>query len=237
MILVHRLAAVAAMATLGLATFAGCSSDSSPSAEGAGPSAQEALDEAKAGLDATSGVRLSLATDDTLDTSAFLKDASGVVTTEPAFEGTASGQLSGIPASDVPIISVDGEVYANVLGGWRSFDPDTLCAPDPALLLDPEGGIGALLASATDVSAGTSQRAADDNTVIVTPYDATVPGTAITGLLPCAPGESFEATFTLTDDGLLRSADLTGQFFEGAGDITYTVTIDAYDVTQEISAP
>ncbi|CAN5399846.1 hypothetical protein BH11ACT8_BH11ACT8_04540 [soil metagenome] len=238
--LAHRIGAAAAVATLSLASFTACSgSDGNATNGGGGDSAtpQEVLDAAKAKLDETSGVRLSLSTDDTLDVAAFLKSADGVVTTAPAFEGKASGSLSGIPASDVPIISVDGKLYANVLGGWRDFDPTTLCAPDPALLLDPEKGISPVLGTAEDITAGTSQRAEDDNTVIVTPYTATVPGAAIKNILPCAPGYSFDARFTIADDGSLRSAVLTGQFFEGGDDITYTITVDDYDVNQEITAP
>ncbi len=241
MTLAHRLGAAAALTTLSLASLTGCSgSDGGDSGGGGGEDAatpQQVLDTAKATLDETSGVRLSLTTDDSLDVAAFLTSAKGVVTDAPAFEGTASGQLSGIPANDVAIISVDGKLYANVLGGWRDFDPTTLCAPDPALLLDPEAGIGAVLSTAEDVTAGDAQRADDDNTVIVTPYTATVPGSAIVNILPCAPGDSFDAELTITDDGALRSAVLTGQFFEGGDDITYTITIEDYDVQQEISAP
>ena len=64
-----------------------------------------------------------------------------------------------------------------------------------------------------------------------------VPGDAVQNLLPCAPGEQFTASFTLGADGRLRSADLTGEFFEDAGELTYTVAIDKYDVDQEISKP
>lgn len=237
-ILRRTTAAAALVLTASLVTA--CSGDD----EGGGTSAtadeatpEEALAAAKSALDATSGVQLTLATDDTPDSDAYLSEASGVITADPqAFEGTASGTFEGVPASDVEIVSVDGKVYAQIFGGFQDFDlPE--CVPDPAGLLDPETGFGTVLTEAQQVSRGEAVRGGADNSEILTPFTATVPGDAVQNLLPCAPGAEFVATFNLDDEGLLQTADLQGEFFPGGGELTYTIAVEQYDVEQDITAP
>jgi lipoprotein LprG len=220
---------------LGLAVPLAACSDDEPETPDADPA--EVLAGAEARLDETSGVRLSLSTDDQPGVADYLTDAEGVVTADPpAFEGEGSGAFSGIPVQGVGIIAVDGSVYADAFGSFEDFDlPE--CVPDPAGLLDPETGIATLLAEATDATAGDSERGGADNDEVLTPYTATVPGTAVQNILPCAPGDTFDARFTIDDRGELRSVDLTGEFFEGDGELTYTIAVDEYDVEQEITAP
>lgn len=244
----HKAAAVALAVTVSLGLSAGlaaCSDDDADPSQNAEADAdgdgevtpEEVLAFAKERLDETSGVELSLSTDDELRADAFLSDATGVVVADPpAFEGTASGSFQGFPASGVGIISVDEQVYAALLGDFTEFDlPD--CVPDPAGLLDPESGFATVLTAAAEVTAGEPVRGGDDNDEVRTPYTATVPGDAVQNLLPCAPGAEFATTFEIDEDGALRAADIEGEFFEGGGDITYSIDIDAYDVEQEIVAP
>ncbi|CAN5312651.1 hypothetical protein BH09ACT12_BH09ACT12_14070 [soil metagenome] len=237
MTLMRRIAAVSTLALLALPlTACGGDDPSDPGSDSASP--EEVMAAAKTALDETSGVKLSLSTEDERADGDFLKSAEGVITDAPAFQGTAGGRFLGFNAEDVEVRSVDGDFYINApIIGWDTYDPAELCAPDPATLLDPEGGVSTVLVTATDLAAGDQRRAEDDNSVIVTPYTATVPGAAVKALLPCAPGNSFDASFTIDDDGRLRAADLTGEFFSGGGDITYTITISAYGVAQEITAP
>ncbi len=238
MILTRRIAAGAVVALLAL-PLAACSDDNSSDASGDGdPTPADVLTQAKGILDATSGVELSLSTQDERPDGDFLKSAEGVITDTPAFQGIAGGRFLGFNAEDVEVRSVDGDFYVKApIIGWDTYDPAELCAPDPATLLDPDTGVSNVLVAATDLVAEDQRRAQDDNSVIVTPYTATVPGAAVKSLLPCAPGDSFEAVFAIDEEGRLRSADLTGEFFSGGGEITYTIAISAYDVAQEITAP
>ena len=97
--------------------------------------------------------------------------------TRPAFQGTAGGRFLGFDAEGVEVRSVDGDFYVNApIIGWDTYDPAELCAPDPATLLDPDTGVSGVLVAATDLEAGEQRRAEDDNSVVVTPYTATVPG-------------------------------------------------------------
>jgi lipoprotein LprG len=229
----RRLGPAAALLALAL-PLAACSDDGSETPD-ADPT--QVLSDAEARLDETSGVRLSLSTDDQPGVADYLTEAQGVVTADPpAFEGEGSGAFSGIPVQGVGIIAVDGTVYANAFGGYDDFElPE--CVPDPAGLLDPDTGIATLLAEATDPTAGDSERGGADNDEVLTPYTATVPGTAVQNILPCAPGDTFDARFTVDDQGELRSVELTGEFFEGDGELTYTIDVTEYDVQQEITAP
>ncbi len=180
MTLTRRIAAGAAVVLLALPLTA-CGGDDDPdgSSDG-GATPEEAMATAKAALDETSGVELSLSTQDERADGDFLKNAQGVITDAPAFQGTAGGRFLGFDAEDVEVRSVDGDFYVNApIIGWDTYDPAELCAPDPATLLDPDTGVSNVLVAATDLSAGDKRRAEDDNSVIVTPYDATVPGTAV----------------------------------------------------------
>lgn len=245
MTLVHRLATGVALATLSLTSLAGCSGDDGAGgndkadSDGDGKSSpEEVMVYAKELLDGTTGVKLSLSTDDDPDTAAFLRSAEGTITDQPAFDGVASGRFQGFDASDVGINSIDGTFRVDVpLAGWQEFDPSDLCAPDPALLLDPDSGVSSVLTASQGLEEGGSERGGPDNQEVLTAYTGTVPGDAITNILPCAPGDDFGAKFTINADGYLRQAELTGEFFSGAGDITYTIDINEYDVDEEISAP
>jgi lipoprotein LprG len=234
-----RATAAAVLALAVSTSLAACSGGDDEPGGGGGPEGEptEVLAAAKERLDSTSGVELTLSTDDEPATDAFLSEATGVITADPAaFEGTASGTFSGLPASDVQIVAVDDVVHANLFGDFTEFDlPD--CVPDPSGLLGAETGFSTVLTAATDVSEGDSVRGGADNDQVLTTYTGTVPGTAVQNILPCAPGEQFDATFTVDDDGALTSADLTGEFFEGTGEITYAIDVTAYDVDEEITAP
>ncbi|MGA8845716.1 MAG: LppX_LprAFG lipoprotein [Nocardioides sp.] len=236
MTLSRRFAAGAAAALLALPLAACGNGDASSDQTEMTPA--QVMSRAKNFLDETSGVELSLSTQDERSDGDFLKSAEGVITDAPAFQGVAGGRFLGFNAEDVEVRSVDGDFYINApIVGWDVYDPAQLCAPDPATLLDPDLGVANLLVAATDLAVSEPRRAADDNSVVVTPYAATVPGSAVKSLLPCAPGESFDAVLAIDEDGRLRSADLTGEFFSGGSEVTYTIAITAYGVAQEITAP
>ena len=243
--LAHRLAAGTALGVLALTSITACSgsegaagnSEADDDGDGEATPA-EVLGYAKSLLDSTTGVELTLATDDDPDTDAFLKSAEGVITTQPAFEGTAAARVAGISASDIGVNSVDGLFQIDLpVVGWTEYDPAELCAPDPAALLDPDTGVSSVLTGAEDLEVGDTERGGPDNSEVLTAFTGTVPGDTVTNILPCAPGDSFDARFTINEDGYLRAAEVTGEFFSGSGDITYTIDLEKYDVDQEITVP
>ncbi|GAA3538460.1 LppX_LprAFG lipoprotein [Nocardioides daeguensis] len=194
---------------------------------------------AKELLDGTSGIEVSLSTGDDPGTD-YLSAASGTIVADPpAFEGSVAGRVSGFEASSIDVVSVDGTLWidAPIIGWTDKYQPEALCAPDPAELLDPSSGVSSVLTSSTGVKAGKSERGGKDNKEIFHTYAGTATGDSIRKILPCAEGDAFEATYRVDDSGYLRTARLTGTFFPDSEPMTYTIDVTAYDVEKDISAP
>ena len=233
-----RRRALAALLTLPvlLATAACGGGDDGPAADGQSPT--EVLDEARATLDETSGVRLSLTTDDLPEGVTGLTSAIGVATRAPAFDGAFKVILSGTEF-EVPVIAVDDTVYAQIplTPGYSDVDPAEYGAPDPAALITPDRGFSSLLPVTEDLEEGESVRGGADNSEILTTYTGTIPGEAMANVIPSSSGDTFDASYLVTDDGELREAELTGVFYPDSEEMTYTVTFEDYGTEQEITAP
>lgn len=212
----------------------GCSGDDSRAEPDADPA--EALAAAKTVLDETSGVLITLSTEELSEGVDGLLRAEGYGTHDPAFDGEIVVRYAGIEPT-VPVVAVDGTVYAQVplTVGWSEVDPAEYGAPDPAGLMDPETGFSSLLAETADLEQGEQVRGGEDNRDVLTTYSGTVAGDVVAGIIPSAEGD-FEATYTLSDDDELRSMELTGDFY-GAGAMTYTITFDDYGAEPSITAP
>ena len=212
----------------------GCSDDGSGSS---GSSPEEVMASAKSALDDTSGVSISLTTDDLPEGVTAIKTATGVGTHDPAFEGSFTVVLSGTEFN-VPIVAVDGKVYAQIplTPGWSDVDPEDYGAPDPARLMSTDAGLSSLLTSTDDLEEGESVRGGENNDEVLTEYTGTVPGDAVGNVIPGASGD-FDATYTVSDDGELREAVLTGVFYPGTDPMTYTLGFEDYGTDKDITAP
>jgi lipoprotein LprG len=234
-----RLRLLAAPLVLGL-TLGGltaCNDDSKGDDDTAGATA--ALAAAKKTLDDTSGVNISMSTDDLPKGVTGITAADGTGIHPSAFEGTFKLSVSGLPA-DADVIAVEGKTYAKnslLLPDWTEIDPSDYGAPDPAKLMDPDGGFSGLLSAAEDVKTGDSVRGGEDNKEILTEYTGTISSDAVKALIPAAEGD-FSFTYTISDDDELREAVLKGAFY-GAdeGDVTYTLMLDDYGTEKDITAP
>jgi lipoprotein LprG len=233
------------LAVTGLAACSG-GSDESPSSnkeldadDDGEVTPEEVMEGAKKHLDETSGVTVELSTGDDPDVD-YLSAATGTIVADaPAFEGTVSGRVSGFDASGINVISIDGTLYveAPVIGWTDDYQPDELCAPDPALLLDPDTGVGNVLTSSEDLEQGDTERGGEDNKEVLTSYSGTAPGDAIREVLPCAEDDAYDVTYRVDGDGKVRSVDMTGTFFPDSEPVTYAIEVTEYDVTKDISAP
>lgn len=234
-LVVRRVLAALLSGVLALVLVA-CSGGDDPAADEQSP--EEVLAAAADTLAQTSGVELSLSTDDLPAGVSGVRGAKGVATSAPAFDGTLSLMLAG-SGFEVPVIAVDGKVYARIplTPGWNEVDPGEYGAPDPAGLVDPETGFGSLLVLTENVEATESVRGGEDNDEVLTGYTGTVPGAAVKKVIPSASGESFDAEYLVTDTGELRSAMLTGVFYPDSEPMTYTVTLQEYGSEKEIVAP
>ena len=229
----RRTAALAAAVLTALA-LTSCT-DASSSAGDESP--EDVLAAAKAKLDETSGVNLTLTTDDLPSDVTGVEKASGIGTHDPAFDGSITVVLSG-QAFEVPVVSVDDKVYVQLplTPGWQDIDPGDYGAPDPARLMSDDAGFSSLLPATTDVEKGDSVRGGSDNSEVLTEYTGTVSGDVVKNVIPTASGD-FDATYTVSDDGELREADLTGVFYKDSDSMTYTVTFDDYGTDKDITAP
>jgi lipoprotein LprG len=233
---------LAAPLVLALALTATACSDDDDSGDGgagSGKTPAEVLAAAKKNLDDTSGVAVTLSTKDLPDGVTGISAAKGTGVHPAAFEGSFDLSVNGLPAT-ADVIAVGGTTYAKnslLLPDWTEIDPADYGAPDPAKLMDPDGGFSGLLAQATGVEAGEQVRGGSDNKEILTEYTGTVPSDAVAALIPDAAGD-FDFTYTISDDDQLRQAVLTGAFYgEEAGDVTYTLTLDDYGTEKQITAP
>jgi lipoprotein LprG len=205
-------------------------------AEEASASPEEVLSAAKAELDETSGVRITLATEKLPPTVDGILRAEGVGTHDPAFEGDLKVASGGITA-DVPVVAAQGKVFAKLpfTTKFVEVDPAAYAAPDPADLMEPEGGLSSLLTAVEGVEEGEQVRSGED---VLNSYTGTVPGDVVAGVIPSAtPEADFDARFTVDDDDRLREAVLTGAFYPQADEVTYTITFEQYDTTANITLP
>ena len=209
-----------------------CSSDS----EDEGLSPTEVLAEAKKTLDETSGVHVVLATEKLPAGISGIVSADGIGTHPPAFEGDLKIATNGITA-DAEVVAVDDTVYAKLpfTTEFAEVDPAEYGAPDPADLMAPEGGLSSLLTAVESPEEGKPVR---EGKTVLTEYSGTVPGDVVAAIIPSAPADTgFAATFTITEDNVLNQAEITGPFYPGTDDVTYTIDFDQYDTEREIAAP
>ena len=230
----HRSRATLRLTAALLATSAvlvGCSDSEEPKT-----SPEDTLAAAKGNLDETSGVRIGLSTKKLPTGVSGLLAADGVATHAPAFQGDIKVSASGVTA-DAAVVAVDGVVHAKLpfTSKFVQIDPGDYGAPDPADLMEPEGGLSSLLTAARDVQ---EQDKVRQGKVVLSSYTATVPGTAVAAVIPSATASAdFDATFTVNDDDQLARTVLTGPFYPQAANVTYSITFDDYGIQRNIAAP
>jgi len=226
---------LAACVALVAGGVAGCSGDQKSVSDER--SLDEVMELAKTTLDETSGVNLSLKTTDLPSGVTGVKEATGVGAHPPAFEGSLTVVLTGTDFK-VPVIAVDDKVYAQIplTPGWSDVDPADYGAPDPAQLMSPDAGFSSLLPATEDLEEGDSVRGGEDNREVLTEFTGTVPDDAVRNILPGATGD-FDATYTITEDGELREAVLTGVFYPNTESMTYTIGFEDYGTEKKITAP
>jgi lipoprotein LprG len=232
-----RLVAAPLVLALALGALAACSGDDSGGNDNGNP--EDALAAAKKTLDETSGVNVELTTKDLPGGVTGISSAEGTGVHPSAFQGTFKLSVNGLPA-DADVIAVEGKTYARnslLLPDWTQIDPADYGAPDPAKLMDPDGGFSGLLSAAEDVKEGDSVRGGKDNKEILTEYTGTISSDAVSALIPAAEGD-FSFTYTISDDDELREAVLKGAFYgKDHGDVTYTLNLDDYGTQKDIQAP
>lgn len=228
--------ALASAVAIGLAglSLSACSDDE-PAGDDSSP--EEVMELAKTTVDETSGLSITISTDDLPDGITGIEAAEGVATHEPAFEGSITVPVLG-NSLEVPVVAVDGTVYAELplTSGYQEVDPSEYGAPDPAQLMSTDEGFSSLLTATTDLEAGESVRGGSDNKEVLTEYTGVVPGSAVANVIPSADGD-FDVTYSITAEGELREMVLTGVFYPDSDEMTYTLEFDDYGTEPDITAP
>jgi lipoprotein LprG len=196
----------------------------------------KALAAAKKHFDDAASVHLNLSTNSKPSSGDAVLGADGTLTHQPAFDGKVKVLLSGFNA-DVPIVAVGGKVYAKLplTPKYATIDPSEYGAPDPAEFADTDKGISGLLLKMKGVKKAGSERVGKQ---VVTRYAGTLAGSLVAPIIPSADDSgTYDTVVGLDQDDRLVTLDVTGEFFSGGGDETYTISFDDYDKSVKITAP
>ncbi len=208
----------------------GCGGDDSPTSD---LTPDERLAEARESFDAAEFISFTLSSDDLPDDIDALISATGTGNHDPAFDGEIKVQT----AFDItaPLIAVDDEVYVKLpFSDWSTIDPASYGAPDPAQLLNDEGGISSLFTATEDPEEGDETR---DGETVLTDINGTIPGEAMKTVFPSSGNDAFDVTYTLTDDNDIDSLEIGGPFYGDSEDVTYSITLNLDADEVDIQAP
>lgn len=231
----RRTAFVAAGAFALALSLTGCGG-SSGGGSGVTTDPTSALATAKTKFDAASSVHFTMSTTSKPSKGDAVLGADGTLTHQPAFEGSVKALYIGITA-DIPIVSVDGKVYAKLpfSSGYAKINPAEYSAPDPATFDDPAAGISGLLNKLEGAKKSGQKR---DGKQIVTTFTGTLPGSPVAPIIPSASASgTYKTVVGINGDGQIVTLSVTGSFFSANGDVTYDLAFDSYGKDVTITKP
>jgi lipoprotein LprG len=218
---------------LPLSALSACGgSDSPPKTE----SVHDVLAKAKKQFDDARSVHLTLSTDATPKSGDAVLGAQGSLTHQPAFEGQVTVVLGGFNA-DVPVVAVDGKVYAKLplTPKYVPIDPAEYGAPNPADFADPDKGISGLLLELDGAKKTDRKR---EGSQLLTIYSGTLDGSLVDPIIPSADTAStYKTSVGIDDKGRIATLHVTGDFFSHDGPVTYDLALDDYGKSVTITAP
>ena len=226
-------AAVLALLLPVLLVLSGCSGGDSGGGGSSSPT--QVLAGAKKQIDETKGLELKLSTKSLPKNVDGVLEASGIGTHQPGFDGDLKMLVNNVTI-DVPVVAVDGKVYAKLpfTSSFAEVNPNDYGAPDPADLMNPDTGLSSWLTATKNVKEGGKSRFGDQ---VLTTYTGTIPGTAVAGTIPSADGGAdFAATYHIDDKGKLVDAEVKGPFY-GSGDVDYSIALSGYGTEKVVTKP
>ena len=211
-----------------------CSCGGQPSVD-----ARSLLRQGKAAIDGTGALHF------TLDSKDAPSSATGTVITAgdgdarrpDAVRGTLQVVVNGLPLH-IAMVSTGGTLYVKLpFGtGYERTDPSRYGVADPARLIDPRAGLSSLLVDATQASAAGRDRFRGEELEEV---EVTLPGAPVAHLLTSAdPGQDVHGRVGIDPRSHeVRRVVLTGPFFDAHQQSTYTLILDRYGETVQITPP
>ena len=197
---------------------------------------QKRLSAARTVIDEAETVDVSLAAKSLPDGTTGLLSATGQGNHSPAFKGKVKVVTGGSTLS-ADVVSAEGTLKAKTSFSplFLKIDPASLGAPDPAALLDAENGVTQILDQTKDLEQGEKSR---DGSDVLTTINGTLPGSVVSAIIPSADEtKSFNVAYRLTEDDVLRDATITGPFYPGGDNVTYTVKLATSDEPVTIKVP
>jgi lipoprotein LprG len=227
---VRRLGYLVVVLLLGLAVSACTGSASGSSSK----SPQARLAAAKKSFDSADYIGFTLSTSKLPDGLQGLLRATGTGTHDPAFTGSVTVQTK-VTDITAPLVAVNSTVYAKLpFVGWDTINPSDYGAPDPANLMDPKLGVSSLFTATEHPKTGAAQRSGDQ---VLTTIDGTLPARAVKNVFPSSGSADFRVSYTMTADDTVTGATITGPFYDGSADVTYTISFDLQADKVDIQAP
>ena len=197
---------------------------------------QKRLSAARTVIDEAETVDVSLAAKSLPDGVTGLLSATGQGNHSPAFKGKVKVVTGGSTLS-ADVVSAEGILKAKTSFSplFLKIDPASLGAPDPAALLDAENGVTQILDQTKGLEQGEKSR---DGSDVLTTINGTLPGSVVSAIIPSADEKkSFNVAYRLTEDDVLRDATITGPFYPGGDNVTYTVKLATSDEPVTIKVP
>ena len=197
---------------------------------------QKRLSAARTVIDEAETIEVSLVAKSLPDGTTGLLSATGQGNHSPAFKGKVKVVTGGSTLS-ADVVSAEGTLKAKTSFSplFLTIDPESLGAPDPAALLDAENGVSQILEQTEGLEEGEQSR---DGSDVLTTINGTLPGSVVSTIIPSADEtKSFNVTYRLTEDDELRDATITGPFYPGGGNVTYTVKLGTSDEPVTIKVP
>jgi lipoprotein LprG len=201
-----------------------------------GKSAHDVLALAKKQFDGAKSVHLALSTDAKPKSGDAVLGAEGTLTHQPAFEGKVTVVLGGFNA-DVPVVAIEDKVYAKLplTPKYVTIDPAEYGSPNPADFANPEAGISGLLLKLDGAKKAGQKREGD---VVLTTYTGTLTGDLVEPIIPSASKSgSYRTTVGIDGDGRIITLQVSGDFFDHDGDVTYDLRFSDYGKNVQVEAP
>ena len=222
---------------LGLAAaLAAACGGSQPSS---GPDARTLLGQGKAAVDATGALHFTLTSKDapSAGTGTYITGGQGDAQRPNAVSGTLQVVFNGLPLN-LSVLSAGGTFYVKLpfATGFVATDPSKYGFSDPGHLLDPAAGLSSLLTDATSATLDGRDRLNGEE---LDEVKVSLPGKPVADLLTSAdPFQAVQGRIGLaTDTHQVRRVVLTGPFFDAHKSSTYTLILDRYGETVQITPP
>jgi lipoprotein LprG len=198
-----------------------------------GESLADRLQAAKRSVDHAKYIGFTLSSEDLPGGVTAVKSAKGTGTHAPAFTGTIQ-IVRGLTFS-AALRAVGGKVYAQLpFVGWTTIDPATYGAPDPAVLMGRQHGLSSLL---TETEHPRNEGSERSGSAVLTKIGGTLPASDVRGLFGSAGQSDFTVTYALTSTDALQSVLITGPFYAGHADTTYSIVLDLSAAPVTVTPP